>query len=150
MPTPDPMAYAGSVDEVGKFHPSAPGAFRFAFLPFKGREVVLTIEAKKETRSNRQNRAFFGIVVRAFCERMGYRFASAKDKEFVKDEILIAIGHYEIKRGLGGKEKKVVKSTHNMPKMEFKEMYEACQMLGAENGLVIPDPESPVAMGAKA
>ena len=62
------MSHLGRVGEDGKFIPANPGAFKFAFLPFKGGEVVLTIEAKKETRSDVQNRTFYRLVVRAFCE----------------------------------------------------------------------------------
>jgi hypothetical protein len=145
----EPMAYTGHVDAAGKFHPVNPGAFKFAGLPFKGKDVIITFEERKNTRSNQQNRAFYGIVVKAFCEYMGYRFASARDKEFVKDQILLEVGHYEIKKGLGGKVVHEVKSTHNLDTKAFKELYEACQKLGAENELVIPDPESAVAMGAK-
>jgi hypothetical protein len=143
------MAYAGHVDAAGKFHPMNPGAFKFAGIPFKNKDVILTWEERKNTRSNRQNRAFYGIVVKAFCEYMGYRISNARDKEFVKNEILLAIGHYDIKTGLGGKAVREVKSTHNLDTREFQELYEACQMLGAENGLVIPDPESAAVMGAK-
>ncbi len=145
----EPMAYAGHVDEVGKFHPVNPGAFKYAGVPFRGKDVILTWEERKTTRSNRQNRAFYGIVVKAFCEYMGYRFANARDKEFVKDQILLGIGHYEIRKGLRGQNVQEVKPTHNLDAKAFKEMYEACQQLGAENGLVIPDPESALALGAK-
>lgn len=145
----EPMAYAGRVDAAGKFHPSNPGAFRFAGMPFKEKDVIVTFEERKTTRSNRQNRAFYGIVVKAFCEHMGYRFASTKDKEFVKDQILLGIGHYEIRKGLRGEVVHEAKSTHNMDPKAFKEMYEACQQLGAENQIMIPDPESAVALGAK-
>lgn len=145
----DPMAYAGRIDEAGKFHPVNPGAFKFAGLPFKGKDVIITFEERADTRSNRQNRAFYGIVVKAFCEHMGYRFNNAREKEFVKNEILLAIGHYEIKAGIGGTEKKVVKPTHKMPAKDFSVMYETCQQLGAENEIMIPDPDSALALGAK-
>lgn len=145
----EPMAYAGTVDEAGKFRPINPGAFKFSFVPFKGRDVILTIEERRTTRSNRQNRAFYGIVVKAFCEHMGYRFNNARDKEFVKSVILNGIGHYEIRKGLRGETVHDVKPTSNLDTREFKELYEACQQLGAENGLVIPDPESALALGAK-
>lgn len=146
----DGVAYLGEKGEDGKFKPDSPKAFSFAMAGFKPKQRVRVIfEEYKETRSNRQNRYFWGVVVRAFCEYMGYRFANARDREFVKDQILTGIGHYELKMGLGGKEIKVVKGTHNLPAREFKEMVEACQELGAENGIVIADPESPRALGAK-
>lgn len=145
----EPMSYPGRFDAAGKFHPKDPGAFRHAGVPFKGKAGLVTFEELKTTRSNRQNRAFFGIVVRAFCEHMGYRFANARDKEFVKDQILLGVGHYTVRKGLGGREVHEAMPTHNMDPRAFKELYEACQELGAQEGLVIPDPESPVALGAK-
>ena len=145
----EPMAYAGHVDGAGKFHPTNPGAFKFAGMPFKDKDVILTWEERKDTRSNKQNRAFYGVVIRLFCEYMGYRFNNARDKEIVKTEVLLAIGHYDIKRGLGDKEIRVVKPTHNMKTKEFIEMYEQCQELGASMNIVIPDPESALALGAK-
>lgn len=119
-------------------------------MPFRDKDVIVTFEERKTTRSNRQNRAFYGIVVKAFCEHMGHRFANARDKEFVKGVILNGIGHYEIRKGLRGEVVHDAKPTSNLNTQEFKELYEACQQLGAENGLVIPDPESALALGAKA
>lgn len=142
----DAVAYAGIVGEDGKLHPDSPGAFKFAFTPFKGKKVKLTIEEWKETRSNQQNRAWFGIVIKYFMEYMGIR-----DRLYVHRVILEHIGHYDLVEVFGKMEKKI-KSTHNLPKREFSELYEAAQQLGAEFGIVIPDPTSAQAqavMGGK-
>lgn len=146
----DPVSYLGVKGEGGRFAPDSPQAFKYAMAAFQpNQRVRVTFEAYAETRSNRQNRFFWGVVVRAFCEHMGYRFGNARDKEFVKDQILIGIGHWEAKEGLGGQKVKVVKPTHNMPAKDFKSLVEACQELGASIGLVIADPESPRAQGAR-
>lgn len=143
------VEYVGVVDmDSAKFEPDSPGAFRFAFAPFKGKKVRLRIEEWKATRSNQQNRAFYALVVRSFCEYMGYRFGNEREKEYVKAQVLEAVGHYTIERGLDGKEKKLIKSTSRLDKREFSELFEACQQLGAENGIVIDDPDSARGLGA--
>lgn len=145
----DPVAYEGTVNETGKFFPYSPNAFKFALRPFVGKRIKVTFEEYRDTRSNQQNRAFYGIAVKLFCEYMGYRFSSAREKEFVKNQILEAIGHYDIVKGIDGRPKNMIRPTSNMDTREFSEMYEACQELGASLGLVIPDPDSAHAMAAK-
>ena len=145
----DPVAYEGTVDENGKFFPYSPGAFKFALRPFRGRHIVVRFEEWKATRSNQQNRAFYGIVVKSFCEHLGYRFANAREKEFVKAQILEAVGWYDIVKGIDGKDKHMIKPTSNMDTKAFSELYEACQQLGAEYGCPIADPESAQGLAAK-
>ena len=137
----DPVTYDGTVDDNGKFFPYNPGAFKFALRPFRGKRLRVTFEEYRETRSSQQNRAFYGLAVKAFCEHMGYRFANQRDKEFVKGQILEGIGWYEIAKGIDGKPKHKIKPTSNMSTQAFSEMYEAIQQLGAEYGVVVPDPD---------
>lgn len=147
----EPMSYLGVKGENNKFQPDSPKAFSLALAGFKpGQRVRVTFDMERDTRSERQNKAFYGVVVRYFCEFMGYRFGNEREKEYVKGQVLEAVGHYELVRGLDGKEKKLVKPTKKMEKKAFSELYEACQELGATMGIMIPDPESPQAMGAKA
>lgn len=131
------VEYVGEVDtESAKFHPDSPGAFRYAFAPFKGKKVRLRIEEWKKTRTNQQNRAWFGIVVKRFMDHQGER-----DKEYMHRVILEHIGHYDLVETLGKTEKRL-KRTSNLSTREFSELYEAAQQLGAEYGIVIPDPDS--------
>jgi hypothetical protein len=131
------VQYVGDVDEAtAKFRADSPGAFRFAFAPFKGKKVKLTIEEWKATRTNQQNRAWFGIVVKLFMQHQGER-----DKEYMHRVILEHIGHYDLVETLGKTEKRL-KRTSKLSTREFSELYEAAQQLGAEYGIMIPDPES--------
>lgn len=131
------VEYVGAVDEgTAKFHPDSPGAFRFAFAPFKGKKVRLRIEEWKQTRTNQQNRAWFGIVVKEFMRHTGER-----NKEYMHRVILEHVGHYDLVETLGKMEKRI-KPTSKLSTREFSELYEAAQQLGAEYGIMIPDPDS--------
>lgn len=143
------LSYLGVFGDDGKFHPDSPNAFRAGAKAFTGKRTKVTLELPKETRSDRQNRFLYGVVVRAFCEYMGYRFNSTADKEYVKREILLEVGHYDLKRSLDGTERREPKPTRKMDKQTFGDLCAALQQMGAEYGIVIPDPESPQAMAAK-
>lgn len=134
------VAYIGHVGENGEFSPDSPNAFKYAYRPFHGKTVLLTIEEYKNTRSNRQNRAWFGIVIPAFMAYMGER-----DKLYVHGEVLKAIGHYDIKESFEGQTKNP-KPTRNLSTEKFSELYQAAQELGASLGVPIPDPDSAQAL----
>jgi hypothetical protein len=136
------VAYIGQVDADGKFIPDSPNAFKYALRPFRGLTVQVTFEEYKPTRSDRQNRAWFGIVIKEFMGYMGER-----DKLYVHQEVCKAIGHYEIKESFEGPVK-VPKSTRRLSAEKFSELYKAAQELGATFGIVIPDPESAQALAA--
>ena len=147
----DGVAYLGEKGEDGRFKPDSPKAFSFAMAGFKVKQRVrVTFEEYKETRTNRQSRAWWGIVIKSFCDEFGYRFANKRDREFVHTQVLFLCGWYEVKLGLHGEEIKVQKPTHNLPKDQFKQLYETAQEEGAKLSVMIADPESPQAMGAKA
>lgn len=137
----EPLTYLGMMGEDGKFHPNSPTSFKAGAKAFAGRPVKVTFEEPRETRSDRQNRAFYGLAVRAFCEHMGYRFNLEADKEYVKREMLIAVGHFTMRRGLDGTEKPEPKPTRKMDTKDFSDLFQAIQELGAEMGIVIPDPD---------
>lgn len=147
----DPVSYIGKKGEDGKFKPDSPRAFSFALAPFKTDEKIkVTFETHHETRSNAQNRAFFGIVVKEFCRFMGYRFNNERDRNYVKEQVLELVGHCETVPGFHGQMKVRVLPTHNLSKPAFKDLYERCQEEGAALGIVLPDPGTPEYLGAKA
>jgi len=147
----DPLAFLGTKGEDGRFKPDSPKAFSYAMAGFKpGQRVRVTFEEYHETRSNAQNRAFFGIVVKEFCRFMGHRFNNERDRNYVKEQVLELVGHFETVPGLHGQMKVRVLPTHNMSKPAFKDLYERCQEEAAKLGLVLPDPGTPEYLGAKA
>lgn len=146
----DPMAYLGVKGENGRFQPDSPKAFSLALARFQAKEKIkVTFEKYHETRSNAQNRAFWGIVVRAFSDYMGYRFNNERDRNYVKDCLLELIGHTEAVAGLNGEMKVRVLPTSKLSKPAFKDLYERCQEEGAKLGVFLPDPGTPEYMGAK-
>lgn len=140
----DPVAHMGRVGEDDRFIPDSPRAFKLAFRPFRGKEVWVTIEERRKTRSTAQNKAWWALVIKPFADYMGER-----DKNFVHHQVLVEIGHYDLVTVLG-KEVKKVKPTHNLDSKAFSELFESAQELGAAFGVMIPDPSSTQAkaMGA--
>jgi hypothetical protein len=134
------VAYIGTVGPDDKFIADSPNAFKYALRPFRGMTVLVTFEEFKNTRSNRQNRAWFGVVIREFMLYMGER-----DKLYVHREVCKAIGHYDLKESFEGPVKEP-KSTRKLSAEKFSELYKAAQELGASLGIVIPDPDSNFAL----
>lgn len=146
----DPVAFIGTKGEDGKFKADSPKSFSFALAGFKpGQKIKVTFEEYHETRSNAQNRAFWGIVVKEFCAFMGYRFNNERDRNYVKDQVLELIGHCETVAGLNGEMKVRVLPTSKLSKPAFKDLYERCQEEGAKLGVFLPDPGTKEYLGAK-
>jgi hypothetical protein len=143
------VEFLGRPTDDGHFRAESPKALA-AFLAARARHgkerkkdmlLRVTIEDWKPTRTNQQNRAWFGIVVKLFCEHMGHRYGNAHEKEFVHEQILINIGHCETVRSFHGELKERALPTHDLEADKFWDLYERAQQLGAEMGIVIPDPE---------
>ncbi len=142
--------YRGKATEDGKFVPDSPAALR-ALLQTKAKgkkDIAITVDDWKPLQTDPQRRVWFGIVVKRFCEYMGYRFNNKDDREFVHHQILIACGRYDIKK-IFGKEEKVAHSMKrgSMTTEQFSELLADVQQLGAEQGVVIPDPNSVEGLG---
>jgi hypothetical protein len=101
-----------------------------------GQRVTWTVEKWRRTRTTKQNRAWFGVVITHFCKLLGMR-----DKKEVHRIVLRAIGHYDVVV-INGREIEILKTTHNLPTDEFGDLYAAAQQLAAEwFGYAIPDPD---------
>jgi uncharacterized protein (UPF0179 family) len=101
-------------------------------------EVVVTIEKAHATRSLAQNAFWHGVVVKAFSEHCGYRPTEMHDVlklELLPEKRLLHDGNGEVLREVivGG-------STARLTKIEFGELIERAQQLGAEMGILIPNP----------
>lgn len=128
----------------GHFRPDNPKALK-AWLSFKGNKkkpslMRAVFEDWHPDQSDAQRKKWFISAVKPFCEKMGYRFNNALEKELVHHEIMVALGRYEIKTVLG----KEVKVPHSMARgkmttEQFQELYEDVQRLGAEWDVVILD-----------
>lgn len=115
----------------GKLTLDAPQRFK-ALLPiFEGKKVVVSVGFKKKHRSNPQNRWYWSCVVKIPADHFGY----------YPDEMHEAFKIMFLKKHEEGKPE-TVKSTTSLSVSEFSEYVERCRQWCAEQGIVIPDPNS--------
>jgi hypothetical protein len=120
-----------AIVQDGKAHLTAPVAYRQFLQQFdNGDELDVVLQPHRRTRTNPQNRYYWGVVVKLLAEHCGYepdemhealkaRFLGANDPQFG----LLKIG-----------------STRKLTTVEFGVFLEQCQQLGAEMGVYIPNP----------
>ena len=123
-----------------EFIPSDHAAFAKAFLRKDGTPMVVTVKRLVPNRSKKAN-AYWWVVVGMFQQESGVR-----DKEDMHRILLEEIGHYDLVPW-GKKQKKVVKSTHDLPADDFAVLIDAAGQLFAEMfGGYIPPAGSAQAM----
>lgn len=91
------------------------------------------VTKEKVNRTNRQNRAYFGLAV----EKLAQQSNCSKDAmhKALAGEF---IGYNEVE--ISGRKVKVPKSTTELNTLEFSNFFERIQRYAAENGLDIPNP----------
>ncbi len=131
----DPFTYYGEI-RGGADHPDDPELMAGIRKELNGKRVTWTVEEWKPKRTNKQNRAWFGVVIRDFCKLMGIR-----DKKAVHRDVLVQLGHYDMVE-VKGRNVEVLKPTHNLPVPEFSDLYAGAQQLAAVvYGHYIEDPD---------
>lgn len=99
-----------------------------------GKEIILTIEEKKNRRSLRQNAYYWGVVIPLIAEYTGYSENDIHDllkTMFLKKYIV-----------LNGKEKTIIRSTSELTTAEFAEyLKKIVQWAWDKLQIVIPEPE---------
>lgn len=131
----DPFTYYGEIRD-GADHPDDPGLMSGIRKELDGKRVTWTVEEWKPKRTNKQNRAWFGVVIRDFCKLMGIR-----NKDEVHRAVLKELGHYDIV-DVNGRNIEILRPTKNLPVPEFSDLYAAAQQLAAEwYGHFIEDPD---------
>lgn len=115
-------------------------AFTEAMRRFQDGEVLVRIAHVRATRSEQQNRWYWGVIVESISEHTGYtpdevhEFLKAK---FIPKRVAVCDGNGEIKDDLviGG-------STAKLNKVSFGEYCEAIRGWAAQElDVVIPDPQ---------
>ena len=108
----------------------------------KACEVTIVIERLVATRSARQNRAWWKVIMGALSEHTGYTPAECHElvkAKFLSESFLIAhaeTGEVVEEFTIGG-------STRKLDKMKFNDLIEKVQRWAAEElGFVIPDPDA--------
>jgi len=114
-------------------------AIRETMKVFEGKEVEITIAEPKKTRTNQQNRYYWGPVldaVIAFDKEQG----GDMDKEQAHEHLMVEVGgFYKIKKQYLVW-KKVRKSSTTLTTKEWGEYMEKIKAWAAAFGLIIPDP----------
>jgi len=121
--------FRGRVSETGVLQVGP--QFEVWLSTLKGKEVDVVVREKRTQRSNKQNRAYFGIVVKDLADHLGY----TKDECHDALKIMFASRKDE-KTGLT-----LVESTSKMNTKRFIRYYEDIQRWAAEFlGYDIPSP----------
>lgn len=118
-------------------------AFEAAFAQWKDCEVIVTIEKTHATRSLAQNAFWHGVIVKAFSDHCGYR--PREMHEVLKLQLLPVKRLIQNTHGEVVCEVIVAGSTATLNKIEFSDLIERAQQLGAELGINIPSPNEDAA-----
>lgn len=103
-------------------------AFRAHFKSMEGQEVDLTIGKRKKSRSNNQNRYYWGICIKLLADFIGY--TDEEMHEALKMKFLL----------VHGDKLDTVKSTAELSTVEFESYLGQVKMFAAQLGVVIPEP----------
>jgi len=108
--------------------------FRRMVRQFKRGSFVFTMKHARPKRSSAANRYWHGVVIPLFAEHCGYEFDEMKDALALKllPKVVIDMDT--------GEERTVPGHTSELNTKEFNDLIERAQRLGAEMGIVIPDP----------
>jgi hypothetical protein len=110
-----------------------PKDYNRAVRALAGKHVELTIRKRKTARTSQQNRFYFGVVVKLLAEHCGYErdeMHEALAMRFLRIEDCPITGAPRRKR------------TPQTDTEEFGQYLDSCIRLAAEQGVVIPDPNT--------
>lgn len=110
-----------------------PKDYNRAVRALAGKHVELTIRKRKTARTSQQNRFYFGVVVKLLAEHCGYErdeMHEALAMRFLRIEDCPVTGAPRRKR------------TPQTDTEEFGQYLDSCIRLAAEQGVIIPDPNT--------
>jgi hypothetical protein len=122
----------------GKLSKTAVELIQAALRNFEGKRIEITIDKIKSTRSQQQNRYYWGGVVKILSVELGYTSEEIHDLlklKFLKRNIVIGV-----------EEEVIVKSTTELTKSEFMDYIASIQQWASELNIIIPDPNTQVDM----
>lgn len=114
---------------------AAEKARQFIMAAYPGDECEVMVTRKKRRRSDPQNRYWWGVVVKTFCEHL-----PGWDKDDVHDYLLGEHFGWERLEGLGRVRLRPVNRSSKLGKIEFAELVGHAQRIGAAHGIYISDP----------
>lgn len=122
------------VVEKGNLKVSGRRLFEEALRRFPDGPVGVRVWKMRPKRSDGQNRYWHGVVVPMFAEHCGY------EVDEMKDVLALRLIPKEITDMETGEVRIVPGHTSELNTKEFNDLIERAQRLGAEMGIVIPDP----------
>lgn len=133
----DPV-FIGRVGTSGRLELPAPvrGLLRRHLQALADQQVVLIVRRHRKTRTDRQSRYYFGVVVPLLAEHCGY------DKQEMHELLAMRFLRVEDDPVTGSPRRRRTPSTNTK---EFAEYVDACIRLASELGVYIPDPGEVVA-----
>jgi hypothetical protein len=126
--------FHGTVGEWGTLDmpPAVRGLLRLHLLRMVGKPVEVTVRLAKKTRTNRQARYYFGVVVPLIAEQCGY------DKQEMHELLAMRFLRVEDDPVTGAPRRKHTPDTDTR---EFAEYVDACIRFAAQElGVYIPSP----------
>lgn len=107
-----------------------------AFVQAQPLPLELSCAPLKPKRSSEANRYLWGVVYKAFCEKL-----EGWDSEDIHEYLLGEWAGWETIEGMGRKRLKPIRRSSRLNKQEFAEYVEFCIRKGAEHGVFVPSPE---------
>ncbi len=121
----------------GEFIPADPVSYCLSMAKFNDMAVTATFKAFRNTRTQRQNRAWHGIVVPIFMVCYGERY-----NHEAAHYTLLGLIHYDVSADINGKLTRSIRPSHNLSTVEFNELYQKAQQYMAEEyQMDVPDPD---------
>lgn len=116
---------------------------RFLAACFPGKKLALTVEAWKQERSSRQNRALFGHAYRVICEETG------ADKDELHRDFCIAFFGLRVQKCMDFEHRMPLRTTTHdengerdvIGMDEFRVFYADVERKASEFGIFIPAPD---------
>jgi hypothetical protein len=130
--TRKPLTAGGYVKD-GAIRLDSKALLKAALTHWAGR-IRLTIEPELQTRRQRANRYYWGVVLKLMAEESGHTAADLH-------EIMKLRHNFKLTADPQGEEVKIPKSTATLKILEFSEYLEAVMLDGAEwLGITFPEP----------
>lgn len=131
--------FHGTVDKTGKLALNNRRRISQYLHSIVGKAVQITIEPVRNTRSQNQNRYYWGVVIKMISVRTGH----------TDEEVHAILASKFLKEGVDfrGKRYEVVKSTTSLTTIGFEDYLEKCRTFAAiDLELIIPLPNEIVVM----
>lgn len=103
-----------------------------------GQEVVLTLDKKRNTRSNAENRYYYGVIIPIFNDYIGNKDNQSSDAH---DHLKYQFLRFRVRDKITKRFRTYIKSTAELTSLEFENYCSQCRAyLNTEFGLIVPQP----------